>query len=187
MPLALGGRNAIAYGGIPARASDGTASSGWLLDSCGAPRFRAPEAAARSTFPLVGFDDNLIAYAPTASQNTLWLSPAGVQVGKAGILIGTPRALGADGAVYTLACLADTGAATLYAYGANLTSAWSLDLGAPCSTGAVVLADDGTLYAARRRGGGVEVIAVQTASPGLADTAWPAEHHDNRRTGWLSP
>ena len=33
--------------------------------------------------------------------------------------------------------------------------------------------------------GTTEVMAIQTASPGLADSSWPSARHDNRGTAWL--
>lgn len=34
---------------------------------------------------------------------------------------------------------------------------------------------------------GTQVIAIQTRSPGLADSSWPSWRHDNRGTAWLVP
>jgi hypothetical protein len=76
---------------------------------------------------------------------------------------------------------------SLVAYSSELTESWRIELGKPCTYSGTVLADDGVLYVAREVADGIEVIAVQTASPGLAPTAWPARRHDNRQTGWLAP
>jgi hypothetical protein len=57
-------------------------------------------------------------------------------------------------------------------------------------TGNVVLDDNGVMYLTRRGDSGAdatEVIAIQTASPGLADSSWPSLRHDNRGTAWLVP
>jgi hypothetical protein len=53
-----------------------------------------------------------------------------------------------------------------------------------------VLDDDGVLYLARALSGGdenVETLAIQTQSPGLAESSWPSLRHDNRGTMWLTP
>ena len=34
---------------------------------------------------------------------------------------------------------------------------------------------------------GTELVAIQTRSPGLADSSWPSIRHDNRGTAWLVP
>jgi outer membrane protein assembly factor BamB len=101
---------------------------------------------------------------------------------------GVASALGADGTVYSLECdsgLLDQANMTVFAYASDLTEAWALGMGAPCNYSAAALADDGLLYLARDVSAGVEVIAIQTKSPGIASTAWPARRHDNRRTSWL--
>jgi hypothetical protein len=53
-------------------------------------------------------------------------------------------------------------------------------------TGNVVLDDDGVMYLSRQgETSGAEIIAIQTRSPGLADSSWPSLRHDNRGTAWL--
>jgi hypothetical protein len=56
-------------------------------------------------------------------------------------------------------------------------------------TGNVVLDDDGVMYLMRSSPNiyGTQVIAIQTQSPGLADSSWPSWRHDNRGTAWLVP
>ena len=103
---------------------------------------------------------------------------------------GFATTLGADGTVYTTACSqqdARTSDLSLVAYSSELTSMWRLELGKPCTYSGTALADDGVLYLARELIDGIEILAIQTASPGLAPTAWPTRRHDNRRTNWLSP
>jgi hypothetical protein len=54
----------------------------------------------------------------------------------------------------------------------------------------VVLDHSGVMFLSRRGEAGTdstEVIAIQTASPGLADSSWPSLRHDNRGTAWLVP
>lgn len=75
---------------------------------------------------------------------------------------------------------------TLLAYSWNLEKLWSLDLGQGCSQAGGVLGDDGVLYFARQLDAGIQVVAVQTQSPGLAQTAMPIWwYYNNRHTGWL--
>jgi outer membrane protein assembly factor BamB len=106
---------------------------------------------------------------------------------------GQPVAIGADGAIYTVDCrYAAPVQNRLYAYDAHLSESWHLDLGAPgkCQSGHVVLDRDGVLYMALpadRASGGTDILAIQTASPGLsAASAWPMPRHDNWGTMWLS-
>ena len=102
---------------------------------------------------------------------------------------GTPSSLGADGTLYTTHCSpvdGGTSTVTVTAYSPTLDELWAIDIGSPCSYSGTALADDGVLYFARNETSRLEIIAIQTASPGLAPTAWPTHFHDNRRTGWLS-
>jgi hypothetical protein len=77
----------------------------------------------------------------------------------------------------------------IVAYAYDLKELWRLDLGgSECAgvTGKVVLDDDGVMYLTRVADGGVvEALALQTASPGLAESSWPSLRHDNRGTAWL--
>jgi hypothetical protein len=110
---------------------------------------------------------------------------------------GFPIAAGADGTIYvymTPRFNADKQRDRLTAYSLDLKELWRLEL--PDSgaglIGNVILDDDGMMYVAR--GGktsglprGLEVLAIQTRSPGLADSSWPSLRHDNRGTSWLVP
>jgi hypothetical protein len=51
------------------------------------------------------------------------------------------------------------------------------------------LEDNGVMYLTWKANKGIttEAIAIQTASPGLADSSWPSLRHDNRGTAWLVP
>jgi hypothetical protein len=80
----------------------------------------------------------------------------------------------------------------LIAYTSDLEEMWRLNLGKPdnCPIGNGVLDEDGVLYLARALSGGdenVEILAIQTQSPGLAESSWPSLRHDNRGTMWLVP
>jgi hypothetical protein len=106
---------------------------------------------------------------------------------------GVAVAAGADGTIYTLRC-DDRGSSTnrILAYSYDLKELWRLDLGGnACKgmTGNVVLDDSGVMFLTRGgdSGANTEVIAIQTASPGLADSSWPSLRHDNRGTAWLVP
>jgi hypothetical protein len=106
---------------------------------------------------------------------------------------GWPIAAGADGTIYTFRCqdVGTTSINRVLAYSYDLTELWRYDLGGnACKgmTGNVVLDDDGVMYLMRRGDvGGTEVMAIQTRSPGLADSSWPSFRHDNRGTAWLVP
>ena len=105
---------------------------------------------------------------------------------------GRPVAAGADGTIYTFRCDSSPPAVNrVLAYSADLQELWRLDLGGSSClqiTGNVVLDDDGVMYMMRAApdvAGGTQVLAIQTASPGLADSSWPSWRHDNRGTAWL--
>jgi len=105
---------------------------------------------------------------------------------------GQPYLAGADGTLYTVYCqYAPRGTNQLIAYSPDLTELWRLDLGGAsggCPAGNGVLDSDGVLYLVRMgEGGEIDLLAIQTRSPGLADSSWPSLRHDNRGTGWLVP
>lgn len=103
---------------------------------------------------------------------------------------GKPFVAGADGAIYTVNCEQSSSKANqVVAYSADLTEMWRIDIGLVdnCPVGNGVLDRDGVLYLthAMGTGQGVEVVAVQTQSPGLAESSWPSLRHDNRGSSWL--
>jgi hypothetical protein len=119
-----------------------------------------------------------------AADGTVVLGPVAGQ--------GEPYLAGADGALYTINCVyADPPANQLIAYSADLQELWRVDLGRPgnCPVGNGVLDEDGVLYLLRTLGSAAsafEVIAIQTQSPGLAESSWPSIRHDNRASAWLT-
>jgi outer membrane protein assembly factor BamB len=106
---------------------------------------------------------------------------------------GEPFLDGADGTIYAVNCAFSSPKANeLIAYTSDLKELWRLNLGVSngCPVGNGVLDDDGVLYLVRSVGGGVnkaEIVAIQTQSPGLAESSWPSLRHDNRGTMWLAP
>jgi outer membrane protein assembly factor BamB len=105
---------------------------------------------------------------------------------------GLPFLAGADGTIYTVHCQylppgTPAGTNQLVAYGADLSELWRLDLGGGCPSGNGILDADGVLYLARGDESGQNLLAIQTRSPGLADSSWPSLRHDNRGTAWLVP
>jgi outer membrane protein assembly factor BamB len=159
-----------------------------LLGKCGQLLWSFPD---RDSWHvgLVGKDDALLVRRFDGTNFwSHWYSATGALLDGPHPTRGIPTALGADGTVYSLECVAGPlgpGDMTVFAYAPDLSVSWSLPLGAPCNFQAAALADDGVLYIARDVSNGVEVVAVQTASPGLASTPWPTRGHDNGRTGWL--
>jgi outer membrane protein assembly factor BamB len=106
---------------------------------------------------------------------------------------GQPMAVGADDTLYTISCYMTNPAENrLYAYDSTLNELWHLDLGktAHCPMGHGVLDDDGVLYLTishEQGGGGQDMMAIQTKSPGLARSAWPMTRHDVHGTMWFVP
>jgi hypothetical protein len=157
-----------------------------FLDPCGQPAWSLPETGSWRV-DVAGFGDALLAY---SGGNASWYSTEGALLRGPRPLGGFSTALGADGTLYNTVCSQQderNADMSLVAYSLELTESWKLDLGKPCTYSGTVLADDGVLYIARELPDGIEVLAVQTASPGLAPTAWPTRWHDNRQTGWLRP
>jgi hypothetical protein len=93
---------------------------------------------------------------------------------------GWPYLIGADGTIYTYFH------ANIAAYSRDLKMLWHWSAPAPSGTlyGAV-LDRSGVLYLATDGSTGTVLTALQTRSPGLARSAWPAHRHDNRGTAWL--
>ncbi len=100
---------------------------------------------------------------------------------------GQPFAAGRDGTIYTILCkYAAKPTSRLVAYTPDLTELWHLDLGGYCASGHAVLDSDGVLYLVRAgEEGQKDLLAIQTCSPGLANSSWPSLRHDNRGTAWL--
>ena len=101
-----------------------------------------------------------------------------------------PMFSGADGTTYGVLCddnPLDVLKSWLIAYGTDLKEQWRVDISPACPTGNGVFTDDGVAYFTRRSDVDVELIAVQTTSPGLAKSSWPTLRHDNQGTSWLSP
>lgn len=98
-----------------------------------------------------------------------------------------PWGIGADGTVYAVACDSGgyDGPSRLHAYDAALNELWTLPLGDACPMAGPVIDEQGRLYFAWYIDDGAEIIAVQTASPGIAATSWPVRRRDARGTGWL--
>jgi hypothetical protein len=98
-----------------------------------------------------------------------------------------PFAVGADGIVYAFTCNGPT--VRYVAYSRDLQQLWLLDLPGGCSRwlGGAVLDGDGMLYVSQEgeNYGTTNLFAIQTRSPGLANSSWPIWRHDNRGTGWL--
>jgi hypothetical protein len=130
--------------------------------------------------------DRMYLYAP---DGTVVKGPVSAQ--------GEPYLAGADGTIYTVNCVSSSPKANeIIAYSSDLKELWRLSLGAEnqCPGGNGVLDDDGVLYLARGTsgaladgGGRAEIVAIQTQSPGLAESSWPSLRHDNRGTMWLTP
>lgn len=160
-----------------------------VLDTCARERWRVP--AERPQWPvLIGPNDRLF----VVERDDVEGSPTFVSVyDEAGARVAgpvempIPWAIGADGTVYAVACdsPAYDGPSRLSAYDAELRELWTLPLGDACPMAGPVIDEQGRLYFAWWVQGVTEIVAVQTASPGLAATSWPARRRDARGTAWL--
>jgi outer membrane protein assembly factor BamB len=160
-----------------------------VLDACAGERWQL--AAERPQWPaLIGPDDQLFVVERDDVEN----SPTFVSVydidGRrvAGpVAMPPPWGIGADGTIYAVACDSSgyEGPSRLHAYDAALEQQWMLPLGDACPMAGPVIDAEGRLYFAWHIDRGNEIVAVQTASPGLADTSWPVRRHDARGAAWL--
>ena len=94
-----------------------------------------------------------------------------------------PWLAGADGTLYAADLFGQNGIpqTRVVALSPNLDELWHLDInGGLTSHATAVMSDDGILYAQTSSG----VAAIQTTSPGLAQSSWPTYRHDNRLSNW---
>ncbi|MCL2825573.1 MAG: hypothetical protein FWD57_16395 [Polyangiaceae bacterium] len=169
----------------------------FVLDECGQLVWSLQAYNAVFAHSIVGFDDSLLTTATAYN---------GVDYGErklyrysidGTVLAGpystggvtNPLALGADGVYYVATCpLGDTeGDLELLALSESFELVDKVNLGPPCGASGVLL-DDGMLVITRSTVPDYkpEFVRVQTASPGLAKTAWPTNGRDNSRTAWLA-
>jgi len=141
---------------------------------------------------LVGFENTIVAN--YGDEVVIYSADGEPLVGPAPLdLHYFPKAIGADGTLYYTYCTElyekDAGEMSVQAYSPSLELLWSVELGKPCLDEPPVLADDGVLYVLRTKAEQqpphLELTAIQTASPGLANTAYPTLRANNRRTGWI--
>ena len=110
---------------------------------------------------------------------------------------GSPVAAGADGTYYAVTCINtpitdQAQAPDLVAYDGKLQEKWRIALPVPvfagkwykCPVPGVVLEENGIMYLAVEADG-TYLIAVQTNSPGPADSTWPLRFRDNHGSSWL--
>jgi len=170
----------------------------WVFDSCGTLRWSMFNRQTRyaGAGPLT--TGELLVAAMTELDGDSWASrgiavfdAAGGRVASASSAKGIVAAVGADGTIYTVACEAGPPKNVARAYSPDLAEYWTFDLGGDrfCLgiTGNVVLDEDGVMYLMRNSPNitGTQIVAIQTRSPGLADSSWPSWRHDNRGTAWL--
>jgi len=166
------------------------------MDKCGDQKWSFPSG--KSLYAnLVGFNDTILTN--YGDEAFIYSSDGEPLVGPAPLdLHYFPKAIGADGTLYYNYCTElyqkDRGVASVQAYSPQLELLWSVELGKSCTDEPFVLADDGRLYVLRSTFEefpdhlelkGLELTAIQTASPGLANTAYPTLRTNNRRTGWI--
>ena len=167
----------------------------YVFDTCGALKSQSPLAGSSRSGVIAPGELVAMVTDPNATgrwtQIALYSTDGTVVVGPAPSE-GQPIAAGADGTIYTYNCRSSTPAFNgILAYSYDLKELWRFDLGgSECGgiTGNVILDDDGVMYLTRVADGDVvEALAIQTASPGLAESSWPSLRHDNRGTAWLVP
>jgi outer membrane protein assembly factor BamB len=179
---------------VTERMADHGGSYPWMdvfaLDACGRTRFHL--AATRPQWPvLVGADESLYVVerddTPGSDTFVSVYDVAGKRV-KGPIAAAPPWGLGADGTVYAAQCDAPghDGPSRLIAYdGETFAEKWRVELGASCPSAGPVIDAEGRLYFTWFIDHYTELVAVQTQSPGLAETPWPTRRHDAQGTAWV--
>ena len=178
---------------VTQRMEDRGGSYPWMhisvLDQCAKERWHLP--AERPQWPvLIGPGDRLFVVErddyPDSPTSVSVYGPDGDRVaGPTEMAI--PWAIGADGAIYAVACDSPglEGPSRLYAYDPDLQERWMVPLGDACPMAGPVIDDQGRLFFTWSYERVTEVVAVQTQSPGLAPTSWPTRRADDRGTGWV--
>ena len=176
-------------------------SANFVYDVCGNLRWSKWNKLAPNTSGVVTVGEHLVVTSYQTDEHGNPLSPNmmtlydadGAVVGQPRAVEGRPLAAGADGTIYTVRCEGGTPPLNrIVAYASDLLRLWSFDLGGDFCMGMngnVVLDNDGVMYLKRSspNTSGTQVMAIQTRSPGLADSSWPSWRHDNRGTAWLVP
>ncbi|OIP40217.1 MAG: hypothetical protein AUK47_08875 [Deltaproteobacteria bacterium CG2_30_63_29] len=161
-----------------------------VMDMCGELQWSLPGKTAFAV--LVGFANSIVAI--DDGEPVIYSSDGEPQAGPIPLDWNyLPKAIGADGTIYYTYCTdfsnMDGSVMSVQAYSPTLQRLWSVELGKPCLDEPPVLADDGVLYVLRSKNEQqpphLELTAIQTGSPGLANTAYPTLRVNNRRTGWV--
>ncbi|MBN2574428.1 MAG: PQQ-binding-like beta-propeller repeat protein [Deltaproteobacteria bacterium] len=176
-------------------------SADFVYDACGNLRWSKWSRLAPNASGVIAVGERLVVTSYQTDEHGNPLSPnmmtlydaEGTVVGGPMPVEGRPLAAGADGTIYTVRCEGGTPPINrIVAYTSDLLPLWSFDLGGDFCLGMngnVVLDDDGVMYLKRTSPNlsSTQVMAIQTRSPGLADSSWPSWRHDNRGTAWLVP
>jgi outer membrane protein assembly factor BamB len=175
--------------------------SNFVYDSCGHLRWTKWVDLTPNASGIIAAGEYLVATSYQVDQQGNQLSPNmmtlydadGGTIGQPTEVEGIPLVAGADGTIYTVRCEGGTPPINrIVANTSDLLPLWRFDLGGDFCLGVngnVVLDDDGVMYLKRTAPNlsGTQVMAIQTRSPGLADSSWPSWRHDNRGTAWLVP
>lgn len=178
---------------IAQRMEDPGGSYPWMhisaLDECGKERFHL--AAQRPQWPvLIGPGDQLYVVErddyPGSPTAVSVYAPSGERVAGP-VDMPIPWAIGADGTIFAVACDSSgvEGPARLYGYSQELQEQWMLPLGDGCPASAPVIDETGRLFFVWLIDNDLEMVAVQTTSPGLAATSWPARRPDALGAAWI--
>ena len=166
-----------------------------VLDECGNLKWARGQEMSYTV--LVGFGDSLLVreythpntlkYYRISIDGTVMAGPADY-----GDFV-FPLALGADDVLYLSRCVPcdapcdHNHSLEIIAVSDSLAVLDRIDVGPYCDQASAVLLDDGLMVVTRVGKGHAEFVRIQTASPGLARTAWPTIRRDNERTGWVAP
>jgi outer membrane protein assembly factor BamB len=155
-------------------------------------RFYAGLIAPGERLVMFDFTPDRIGYPTDPSYLTLYNRDGSIAAGPVPAR-GWPSLVGADGTIYTSECVTTsplgTFALRILAYSFEMKELWRFDQPGGCGRGiyGAVLDEGGVLYVTRDddQMGSTNLLAIQTNSPGLANSSWPTSAHDNHGTGWL--
>jgi len=177
-----------------ARVNGNTPADLVVVDECGNMKWSLGKSNRYEV--LVGFDDSIVVGEykyPTTPAFYRYSIDGELLAGPAKFGESTLLALGADDVLYLAGCARCSDPCDhdfdleVIAVSESMEVLDRINVGSYCTNASAVLLDDGLMVVMRVGKGATEFVRIQTASPGLARTAWPTIRRDNERTAWVAP
>lgn len=172
----------------PAIGADGTIYVGagngnlYAINADGTEKWHFQTGGAIYSSPVIGVDGTV--YVGSSDAKFYAVNPDGTEkwhyTTLGAFLHADTPTIGADGLIYVTGYDTTYGYSKyLYAFNPDGSINWVFTDGDAIQSG-VAISDDGTLYVGSYGG---KLYALHSTSAGLANSAWPRFHHDNRGTG----